>query len=408
MIRPADVVVVGGGIIGAAIAYECARHRLGRVVLLDKAPGPGEGSTGASSSICRTRYSNTDVVRLAVNGLGAYRNWNEYLGSPEARARFVETGVLWIADRPDPDGEIHRLRAAGASAVWLDEGDLTARFPGVSSCVAPVDLDTDHECRSGSGFLFEDRAGYVDPTAALGDLLDGSAALGVDVRFGAQVTSITRIGGRVGRVGLADGTTLDAGVVVNAAGPWCNRINAMAGVEHRWTFTPTRIQTIHHPAPPPIDSFPVVVDLPSGLYVRPDRGTATLWAGSVREEDEREAVANPDEYARTPNVAFRDQILTVLQHRLPDLVPHGRVPGIAGLYTINRQDVHPVIGPSGVDGLWMANGFSGHGFKLAPAIGSMVAQGLGGARLEFDTSVPLGLLAIDRTPLGVDAKNVLA
>jgi sarcosine oxidase, subunit beta len=84
------------------------------------------------------------------------------------------------------------------------------------------------------------------------------------------------------------------------------------------------------------------------------------------------------------------------------------VTGIAGLYTINRQDVHPVVGPSGVDGFWLANGFSGHGFKLAPMIGSMIAQALGAGPHEFDTTVPMSLFAIDRDPIGVDAKNVLA
>jgi glycine/D-amino acid oxidase-like deaminating enzyme len=84
------------------------------------------------------------------------------------------------------------------------------------------------------------------------------------------------------------------------------------------------------------------------------------------------------------------------------------VTGIAGLYTINRTDVHPVVGPSGVDGYWLANGLSGHGFKLAPMIGSMVAQALTGERAPFDTDVPMSLLAVDREPIEVAAKSVLA
>jgi sarcosine oxidase, subunit beta len=80
----ADVVVIGGGVVGASIALETARHGLGRVVLVDKAPGPGEGSTGASSSICRTRYTHPAVVRLAIDGLDSYRRWPEYLRSASA------------------------------------------------------------------------------------------------------------------------------------------------------------------------------------------------------------------------------------------------------------------------------------------------------------------------------------
>ena len=82
--------------------------------------------------------------------------------------------------------------------------------------------------------------------------------------------------------------------------------------------------------------------------------------------------------------------------------------GIAGLYTINREDVHPVLGPSGVPGFWVANGFSGHGFKLAPAVGSLIAQAITGSRLEEDVDVPLDFLSIDRAPISVAAKSVLA
>lgn len=408
MTNSADVVVVGAGIIGAAIAYECARHQLGRIVAVDAAPGPGEGSTGASSSICRTRYSHPQVIQLAVDGVGAYRRWPEYLGSADVQGRFVETGALWVADRSAADvkAEVDRLRAAGATASALDIGEVENRLPQVWPCAEPwADDDADHECRPAEAYLYEDEAGYIDPSAALADLLAASVRSGVEVGFGNGVIGLEKSGDRLTGVVLASGERIAAGTVINAAGPWCNGINRFAGLDLKWTFTPTRIQTLHHPWP--TDRLPIVIDLATGVYARPDRSSGTIWAGSVREEDERE-VADPDKYLRTPNQAFRDRLLVGLQHRLPGLAATGRVPGIAGLYTINRQDVHPVVGPSSVDGFWVANGFSGHGFKLAPAIGSMVAQGLGGDRLSTDTTVGLDLLAADRDAIGVDAKNVLA
>jgi len=84
------------------------------------------------------------------------------------------------------------------------------------------------------------------------------------------------------------------------------------------------------------------------------------------------------------------------------------VRGYCGLYTTNLQDVHPIVGPTAIDGFWLANGFSGHGFKLAPAIGSMLAQALTGERRDFDTAVPLAFLGVDRQPIGLASKNVLA
>jgi sarcosine oxidase, subunit beta len=409
--RGADVVVIGGGVVGASIALEVARHGLGRVVLVDKAPGPGEGSTGASSSICRTRYTHPVVVRLAIDGLDAYRRWPEYLRSASVVASFVETGVLWIADRTHDEvaSEVHRLQALGAGASLLDGDELTERFPAVSSCAAPLDWDAEHHCRSSPAFLFEDRAGYIDPVDALTDLLAAAVASGVDVRFSSEVVGLEVDAGGVSGVRLADGASLSADLVVNAAGPWCNQLNAMAGVEHRWSFVPTRIQTLFRPWPvEEAADVPVTIDVATGVYVRPERASSMVWIGSVREEDEREEVADPDQFARTPSAAFRDTTLAAFAHRIPAVAARGSVTGVAGLYTINRQDVHPVVGPSGVDGFWLANGFSGHGFKLAPMIGSMVAQALGATPHEFDTTVPMSLFAIDREPIGVDAKNVLA
>jgi sarcosine oxidase, subunit beta len=128
----------------------------------------------------------------------------------------------------------------------------------------------------------------------------------------------------------------------------------------------------------------------------------------VLPEDEEEVVADPDDFPRHADASFRDLKVHGLHHRIPDLEHRGGLSGIAGLYTVNRQDVHPLVGPSGVDGFWLANGFSGHGFKLAPMIGSMVARAVTGASAEFDTEVPMSVFAVDREPIDVATRNVLA
>ncbi|MDH4116131.1 MAG: FAD-binding oxidoreductase [Acidimicrobiia bacterium] len=399
------VVVIGGGIVGACIAFELARHRVADITLVERAPGPGEGSTGASSSICRTRYSHPQVVRLAVDGLRAYRAWSEYLERP-VDAHFVETGALWLAELQGVPAELERLESAGATAEILDATDLVSRFPALSACAGQV--DDDHECADGSAFMFEPRAGYIDPMLALTDVLAAAAAVGVDVLYSAPVTDLVVRGAAVTGVEVAGHGRFDADVVVNAAGPWCNRINDMAGVEHRWTFTPTRIQTVYVPWPEHLGPLPITIDLFTGVYARPELHSGMVWVGSVAESDEREAVADPDSLARTPSPPFRDKVLALLQHRIPSFSASGSAGGVAGLYTINTQDVHPVVGPSGVDGLWLANGFSGHGFKLAPMIGSMVARALGGPAMSFDTEVPMSLFDIARDPIQVESKSVLA
>jgi sarcosine oxidase, subunit beta len=408
--RSFDVVVIGGGVVGASIAWEIARRRLGSVALFDKGPGPGSGSTGASSSICRARYTNPEVVRLALDGLAAFHDWRSYLGGGSPSARFVETGVLWIAEGTSEEvaAEVGRLAELGVAASLVDGAELTSRFPVLSPCTRPLDREGDHDCGSGDAFLFETTAGYIDPMDALTDLLAAAGSAGAHLRFSAEVSELVVDDSGVSGVRLSDGTEITAGLVVNAAGPWCNRLNAMAGVEHRWDLVPTRTQTLYRPWPADAGEVPVTIDVSTGVYLRPERSSSMLWVGSVREEDEREEIADPDSFARTPSSGFRDDTLAAFGHRVPGVAARGSVTGIAGLYTINRQDVHPVVGPSGVDGFWIANGFSGHGFKLAPMIGSMIAQALGGDRHQFDTAVPMSLFAIDRDPIGVEAKNVLA
>ena len=145
-----------------------------------------------------------------------------------------------------------------------------------------------------------------------------------------------------------------------------------------------------------------------GIYFRPESAGQQIMVGSVTAEDEQEIIADPDNFKRVPDADFTQMKLAAFHHRIPSLEPRGQVTGIAGLYTINREDVHPILGPSGVDGFWVANGFSGHGFKLAPAIGSMVAQAISGERTDFDTDVPFDFFSAEREPIDVSVKSVLA
>lgn len=407
----ADVVVVGAGIIGASISHQLARRGL-EVVAVDKAAGPAEGSTGASSSICRCRYTHPEVVRLALHGREAYANWAEYTGLESPRAELTRTGVLWMMGESitDVDAAVDRLVGQGVSAENLTASDVVERWPQLSTCAAPLDLegDSDHVCVPGEAHLFEPDGGYVDAVGANQDLIDATRLLGGEVRFRSAVASMIRADNRITGVTLEDGDTIEADIVVNAAGPWCNRLNEMAGAELRWTLTPTRIQTVYRQIPEGFAGLPTTADGSSGIYFRTESGGQQLLVGSVVAEDEEELVDDPDSFKRSPDAEFTQMKLAALHHRLPGLEPRGMPSGIAGLYTINREDVHPVVGPTEVPGFWVANGFSGHGFKLAPAVGSLIAQAITGSRVEGDTDVPVDFLSVDRAPIDVAAKSVLA
>lgn len=411
MSQQTDVVVVGAGIVGASIAYQLARRGVS-VTALDKGRGPAEGSTGASSSICRCRYTYPEVVRLAFHGQTAYGNWSEFTGLVNPRSGLERVGVLWMMgesiDKVDTD--VEKLRAAGVDADNLGPGDVNDLFPALSSCAEPFDLsgEIEHVCRPGEAFLFESRGGYVDPVSANQDLIEATRARGGEVRFESRVVQVTKESGTVTGVALAGGEEISAGLTINAAGPWCNQLNALAGADLSWTLTPTRIQTVYRPWPADLGPIPVGADSSTGIYFRPESRGSQVLVGSVLPEDEEEIVDDPDHFKRVPDADFTEMKLAAFHHRVPGLEARGMPTGIAGLYTINREDVHPVVGPTGVDGFWVANGFSGHGFKLAPAIGSMVAQEITGERSDFDTDVPMSFFGVDREPIEIAVKHVLA
>lgn len=410
--KTADVVIIGGGIIGMSVAYQIARRSQLSIVVLDKGIGLGEGSTGSSSAITRQRYTMAESVRIARDGNTVWKNWSEYTGLTDPLGRLHDIGVLWMLD-DDPNAvraDVQRLQAESVDAVSVSTSELRDLFPGVSPCMEPFDLtgEVEHVCRDGELFLLERDTGFFDATGALADVARAARNAGVEVRLGSEVVAVNVDGKGVNGVGLADGSRIDAGLVINAAGPWCNRINAMAGLDMPWSLVPTRVQVGYRSLPAgTLGPLPVIGDAPGGIYFRPEAGGGQIIYGSVLEEDEMEEV-DPNSFRDTADRSFVDTKIYALHHRLPGLPYTGRPDGMAGLYTVNRQDVLPVVGPTQIDRFAVAIGFSGHGFKESQMIGSMMAQWITGKLATFDTDVPMSFFAVDRDPVDIEDHTVLA
>lgn len=408
-----DVVIVGAGIIGLSVALQLARRAAGKILVLEKGFGLGEGSTGASSAVCRFRYSHDAMVELARDGIAAYRDWADFLGIGNPVAAYQRTGVVWLDEDlgGQAPAEVERLAQLGVTATELSAAELQERFPALSRCVVAPDLiaGEPHDCRPARSYLLEEDGGYMEPTDALQDLLAAVRARDVEVRFGTRVTGIELVSGRTAAVTLSDGTHVGCGTVVNASGPWCNELLETVGLDDRWPLVPTRIQIAQVDLPRSLPGrIPVCGDLPAGIYFRPQGAAKHLIVGSVLPSDEREAVPDPDDFDRSADEGFVRSKLHALQHRIPALADLRGVRGYSGLYTMNLADVHPIVGSTPIDGLFVANGCSGHGFKLAPAIGSLIAQAVTGERLAFDTAVDPHFLAFDREPLHLESRSVLA
>lgn len=146
----------------------------------------------------------------------------------------------------------------------------------------------------------------------------------------------------------------------------------------------------------------------SGIYGRAEAGGKQILFGSVLPEDEEEYIENPDHYQTGCDPDYRDRKLHAVHHRFPACQGRGNAGGYAALYTVNVEDMHPILGESSLNGFYLANGFSGHGFKLAPAIGSMMAKVIFNQSLPGDTKVDANILSINREPIKLQTKNVLA
>ncbi|MFT7461370.1 MAG: sarcosine oxidase subunit beta, partial [Planctomycetota bacterium] len=408
-----DVCIIGAGIIGLSIAWQLARRSTLKILVLEKGAGVGEGSTGASSAVCRFRYSLDEMVNLARDGIYAYRDWQSFTGLAEPRARFQEEGVLWMpgSDKAWADKEHVRMQRFGIPTEVLDNAAMKERFPSLNTCTLVPDLDTgeDHICEGDSRNFFEVEGGYMDPVSAAQDLVDACREQGVDILFKSRVIDIATRGGQVESVSLGNGDTISTPLVINASGPWCQQLFKAVGLNVPWDLSVVRIQVLYRDLPEELQGdLPVTIDMEGGIYFRTQNRGQQLIVSSVLEEDERESVADPDNFSLVHDEEFEHLKLHLLHHRLPGLPYRGKIRGYCGLYTVNRDDVHPILGPTEIEGFWVANGFSGHGFKLAPAIGSMIAQSICNEKRDFDTSVPLSFFAIDRRPIDIKAKSVLA
>ncbi len=134
MAETADIIVVGAGIIGLNTAFQIALRTQARIVVLDKGKGPGEGSTGASSAVCRFKYSYDEMVLLAKHGVGAYQQWADYTKLKDPRAQFHKHGMLWLANASavQTESEAERLAGLGIRATVLDDQELRTRFPSLN------------------------------------------------------------------------------------------------------------------------------------------------------------------------------------------------------------------------------------------------------------------------------------
>jgi sarcosine oxidase subunit beta len=374
VISTADVVVIGGGIMGASVAHFLAKLGVGDVVLVEKSTVCG-GSSQYSAAHIRQHYTNEVAIRLAVRGTEMITNGEERLGGPTG---FVRHGYMVIA----PPEQEEALRAVvpvqqsfGVATGLLTPDEVAARWP---------ELQLDGVALA----CYEETSGYADPVLTVQSIARAAEREhGLKIYEGCRVLGIVTAAGRVTAVVTGEGE-IRTGVVVNATGPWGDRIGRMVGVDYPLEFS--REHEAIFDAPPGFGEIPVMSDAVQRLYFRRYGADKVLVGEGWPKAKEP---ADPEAYDDATDEEHLGRMVPKLLNRLPALratlgqAGYGGafVTGYSGVYDIT-EDWYPIVGEEKVGGYYSAFGGSGHCFKLGPAIGESLAHVIAGLEPPIDIS----------------------
>lgn len=347
------VVVIGGGIVGASVAYHL-RDEVA-VTLLEKST-LGSGTTAASIS----QFIEHQDAPDAEEAERRRRSWSFYERLiADGIARFDRIGTLQAATSDE------ELASVESTATELDRVGVAATL------VTPAEMSRygiDPEAVQGGLLLPDD--GVLDPTEIVQYFAREARASGVTIETGTAVTDVHVEEGRVTGVATTEGT-YEAGTVVNAAGPWAPRVDEMVGVSTpiRHTYGPILVLESADEVTAPLTFFD------GGYYVR-EEGSRQLFAGKFTTAYEEATRIDPDEsHAAAAGERFRLDIADLLATYMPSYAALDVTNSWVGVRTVT-PDGHPLVGPTDVDGYVHATGMSGHGITLAPVVGDLLATRL--------------------------------
>ena len=362
-----DTAIVGAGIVGLATAHALCRDGAGSVALFDRS-WPGSGDSGRSFSMVRRHYSNAVVARLAIEGSRTIRDWADEVGV--ADAGFARCGYLLTV--PERLVDACRGNVAMLQGIGLDTSFVT---PDEIAQIEP-EISTDGV----AGAAYEPEGGFADAQKMCLGWFAAAASRGLRHHLGSAVRAIRVVSGRVTGV-ESDAGFVPAGRVVLATGAWANDLLEPLGARLPIELRRLQVAILRTAQGGPLPSA-VVSDAVTNVVVRPDRGhqfCAVAYAGE-------DVLERADDCDHGLSEGYLDAVRRGLAARFPRLAEFELVRGFAGPYDVT-PDWNPAIGPCpGIEGLYLAVGWSGHGFKLSPAVGEVVAAEVTGRTSPIDVS----------------------
>lgn len=348
--QTAEVGIIGAGIHGVSAAYHLARMGV-KAVIVDRW-APAGGPTGRSSAICRAFYTNRFIAEVAHESLEMFAAFDEISGGRDAG--FRRTGDLYLLG-PDELGHVRQ------TAAMLDEIGTEVEL------LTPSDLQRRHPEMNLDGIAiaaWEVQAGYADPVATTQGLFQRAVELGLSARLYTPVTAIETRPAGGGFVVTADGR-IECERLLLAAGPWTKdlarqlNIDLPLTVERHWvaTFGWNQAKALPY----------VLGDIPLDYYMKPE-GSDLFVVGPLTAEPQ----ADPDHFSASVTAEEISRMASAITSRIPSLEMADTRGGWASLYDVS-PDWQPVIGEI-APGIFVDAGTSGHGFKLAPALGRHIAS----------------------------------
>ena len=346
----ADIVIIGGGVMGASAAYHLAQRGLKNIVLLEKENFFGQGATGRCAGGVRYQFSTEINVKLSIESLPMIERFKDEIGQ---EVSYKQCGYLLVATN-EKDANAFRYNVKlqnklGVSTQLLSGDEVRERLPLMKFDDAIVGT-------------FNPKDGTVDPNSVVMGYISAAQKMGVKAFTGAEVVGVSLKGDQVEEVQTTIGA-IKTRMILNAAGPWAGQIGQMAGINipvtplRRQMFTTSPLKEV------PSD-FPFVIDFARSLYFH--REGEGLLIGMSNQNEQPGTDQSVDEDFELVN-------LDAAIERMPLVEKAQRASHWAGLYEVT-PDAHPIFGGTPLNGLYLCTGFSGHGFMHGPISGKLMSE----------------------------------